>query len=72
MSQDVLGTDIYIGNVFGEDVASVGCEKSDMYNPHTMAPRRAIYFCDLLFSRVLKIVDDFRRERRLWRPVGRH
>lgn len=54
MSQDILGTDIYIGNVFGEDVASVGCEKSDVYNPHMTAPRRAVYFCDSLFSRVLK------------------
>lgn len=48
MSQDIPRTDIYIGNVFEEDVASVGCEKSDVYNPHMTAPRHSRLFLRLV------------------------
>lgn len=70
VSQDIPGTDIYIGNVIEEDVDRADV-KSATCTIH-IRPRRAVYFCDLSFSRVLKIDDDFWRKCRLWRPVGRH
>lgn len=58
LSQDITGTDI--GNVIEEDVDRTDV-KSATCTIHTR-PRRAVYFCDLSFSRVLKIDDDFWRK----------